>query len=82
MDGISIPGLLQSHSPKSTRFSQKPIALMRDEASLFHHYTVHLGRWLDCFSAPRILTPEVPEMARQCPMLCNAVLCFAARHRK
>jgi hypothetical protein len=69
MDGISIPGLLQSHSPKSTRFSQKAIALMRDEASLFHHYTVHIGRWLDYSSAPRILTLEVPEIARQCPIL-------------
>jgi hypothetical protein len=82
MDDISISSLLQSPSPEGTRFSQKPIALMRDEASLFHHYTLHLGRWLDCTSASRTLTLGVPEMARQCPALCNALLCFAARHRR
>jgi hypothetical protein len=80
-NSISIRDLPLSNSPESTRFLQKPMDLTRDEGLLFHHFTVHLGNWLDCTSASRKLTLKVPEMARQSPSLFYAVLCFAARHR-
>ncbi|KAF2625063.1 hypothetical protein BU25DRAFT_441545 [Macroventuria anomochaeta] len=59
-----------------------PMNLTRDEAQLFHHFIRHLGRWLDCTNAARIFTLVVSEKARTCPILVNAVLCFAARHRR
>jgi hypothetical protein len=39
-----------------------------------HHYTEHLSRWLSCSDASRKFTLS--------PILCQAVLCFAARHRR
>ncbi|KZM25300.1 sequence-specific DNA binding RNA polymerase II transcription factor [Ascochyta rabiei] len=59
-----------------------PIALTYNEALLFHHFTTHLGRWMDCTNAARIFTLSVSEKARESPVLCHAVLCFAARHRR
>ncbi|KAF9694980.1 hypothetical protein EKO04_006737 [Ascochyta lentis] len=59
-----------------------PIALTYDEALLFHHFTTHLGRWLDCTNASRVFALIVSDKARECPILCHAVLCFAARHRR
>ncbi|KAF1930292.1 uncharacterized protein M421DRAFT_59001 [Didymella exigua CBS 183.55] len=58
-----------------------PIAHTRDEAQLFHHFTRHLGRWLDCTNAARISTLAVSEKAGECSILGNAVLCFSARHQ-
>lgn len=72
------PQLLQGTRP----FSKEPIALTHDEAVLVHHYTEHLGRWLDCTDATRQFTLGVPEKVKKCPILCHAVLSFAARHRK
>jgi hypothetical protein len=80
MDGIFVPRLLRCNSQKDTRYSQKLIPLTYDEALLFHHFIAHLGRWFDCTDASRNFTLRVPEKARQCPILCHAVLCFAGRH--
>ncbi|CAG5187441.1 uncharacterized protein ALTATR162_LOCUS11719 [Alternaria atra] len=82
MDGIFVPRLLRCNSQKGTRYSQKPIPLTYDEALLFHHFIAHLGRWFDCTDASRNFMLRVPEKARQCPILCHAVLCFAGRHRR
>jgi hypothetical protein len=69
--------------PPGTRpYSQNPIPLSHDEAVLVHHYTEHLGRWLDCTDATRQFTLGVPEKVKICPVLCHAVLSFAARHCK
>jgi hypothetical protein len=73
---------LQSRESKSTRYSQKPIALTHDEALLFNHFIAQLGRWLDCTDASRNFMLRVPEKARHSPILCHAVLCFAGRHRR
>jgi hypothetical protein len=81
-DSVDMPRLLQSNALESTYFSQKPSSLTHDKALLFYHFTVHLGRWLDCTNAMRILTLRVPEMARQCAILFHAVLCFAARYSR
>ena len=59
-----------------------PLATTRSEALLFHHFTNHLGRWLDCTNASRIFTLTVTEKALLSPILFQAVLCFAARHRR
>lgn len=82
------PGIQQSaESPRLYQGSsgpgvRKPIALTHEEALLLHHYTEHLGRWLDCSNASHIFTLVVPLRVRQHPILCQAVLCFAARHRR
>lgn len=82
MDGIFVPRLLRCNSEKGTRHSKKPIPLTYDEALLFHHFIAHLGRWFDCTDASRNFMLRVPEKARQCPILYDAVLCFAGRHRR
>ncbi|KAF2129921.1 hypothetical protein P153DRAFT_227166 [Dothidotthia symphoricarpi CBS 119687] len=64
------------------RTFKDPITLTHDEALLVHHYTEHLGRWLDCTDATRQFTLGVPEKVKKCPVLCHAVLSFAARHRR
>jgi hypothetical protein len=56
--------------------------LTNHEARLVHYYSEYLGRWLDCTDATRQFTLGVPEKVKQCPVLCNAVLSFAARHRR
>ncbi|KAH7394079.1 hypothetical protein DE146DRAFT_765693 [Phaeosphaeria sp. MPI-PUGE-AT-0046c] len=90
--GPSRPSSSSSHSaalqsrppiPQGTRpYSQTPVPLTHDEAVLVHHYTEHLGRWLDCTDATRQFTLGVPLKVKLCPVLCHAVLSFAARHRK
>jgi hypothetical protein len=74
----------QSHQfPKDSRtYSPNPIVLTHEEALLVHHYTEQLGRWLDCTDATRQFTLGVPEKVKQCPVLCHAVLSFAARHSR
>jgi hypothetical protein len=68
--------------PGTRAYSKIPIALSHDEALLVHHYTEYLGRWLDCTDATRQFTFGVPGKVKICPVLCHAVLSFAARHRK
>jgi hypothetical protein len=85
--GVSVASLLQSHNPEgmpegSRVYSPQPISLTHEEALLIHHYTEHLGRWLDCTDATRQFTLGVPEKVKHCPVLCHAVLSFAARHCK
>jgi hypothetical protein len=80
---VTVASLLRPQIPEGTRpFSTTPIALTHDEALLVHHYTEYLGRWLDCTDATRQFTLGVPEKVKLCPVLCHAVLSFAARHRK
>jgi hypothetical protein len=81
----SVSGAAQvlSQIPLDTRpYSTTPVPLTHDEAVLVHHYTEHLGRWLDCTDATRQFTLGVPRKVKLCPVLCYAVLSFAARHRK
>ena len=59
-----------------------PPGLTYDEAGLFHHFTCHLGRWLDCTNAPRIFTLLATEQAIESPVLGSAVMCFSARHQR
>lgn len=59
-----------------------PLELTYDEAWLFHHFTRHLGRWLDCTNASRLFTLLVTERAIESPVLGNAVMCFSARHQR
>lgn len=77
-----IPRILQSGGFLGNSRLQTPINLTHHEALLFHHYSVHLGHWLDCSDASRKFTLRIPEMAKNSPILCHAVLCFAARHRR
>jgi hypothetical protein len=56
--------------------------LTQREARLVHYYSEYLGRWLDCTDATRQFTLGVPEKVKYCPVLCHAVLSFAARHRR
>ena len=51
--------------PNITRtFPKIAIPLTRHEALLVHHYTEHLGRWLDCTDATRQFTLGVPEKVK------------------
>lgn len=82
--GAVSAGSLRRGHPSVTKAaaSHDPIPVTHDEALLVHHYTEHLGRWLDCTDATRQFTLGVPEKVRSCPVLLNAVLSFAARHRR
>jgi hypothetical protein len=80
---ISVASLLRQPSPEGIRpHSQEDILLTQREARLVHYYSEHLGRWLDCTDATRQFTLKVPEKVKRCPVLCHAVLSFAARHRR
>ena len=80
---ISVASLLRQPSPEGTRpYSQEDIPLTQREARLVHYYSEHLGGWLDCTDATRQFTLRVPEKVKRCPVLCHAVLSFAARHRR
>lgn len=57
-----------------------PKTLVRHEATLLHHYSAHLGRWLDCTDASRQFTLKIPALAKTCPVLLESVMSFAARH--
>jgi hypothetical protein len=72
----------QGSFSKKTCHSTELLAVGHDEAVLFHHFAVHLGRWLDCTNASRVFTLSVLDSFRLCPILFQAVLCFAARHRR
>jgi hypothetical protein len=80
---ISVASLLRtpiSRGMLDHTHTQAP--LTNHEARLVHYYSEYLGRWLDCTDATRQFTLGVPEKVKQCPVLCNAVLSFAARHRR
>jgi hypothetical protein len=80
---VSVASLLRQPLPRGTRpYSQDPVPLTHKEARLVHYYSEHLGRWLDCTDATRQFTLGVPEKVKYCPVLCHAVLSFAARHRR
>lgn len=80
---ISVASLLRQPSPEGIRpYSQEDILLTQREARLVHYYSEHLGCWLDCTDATRQFTLRVPEKVKRCPVLCHAVLSFAARHRR
>lgn len=66
------PASPQNHIPRS---------LTRHEASLVHYYTAHLGRWLDCTDAARQFTLKIPALCTASPVLLEAIMSFAARHR-
>lgn len=50
------------------------------EARLMHHFSQHLGRWLDCTDASRQMTLEIPKLAATSPILLQAVVSYAASH--
>ena len=64
----------------ATNYSSLPVSLTHEEALLVHHYTEHLGRWLDCTDGTHQFALLVPEKIKQCPLLCYAIMSFAARH--
>jgi hypothetical protein len=66
---------------KGTRnYSSQSVPLTHEEALLVHHYTEHLGCWLDCTDATCQFIWVVPERIKKCPVLCYAVISFAACH--
>lgn len=78
---VSVASLLQRPARGAPRSSShEGNVLTQKEARLVHYYSEHLGRWLDCTDATRQFTLGVPEKVRLCPVLCHAVLSFAARH--
>ena len=80
---ISVASLLRQPSSEGIRpYFQEDIPLTQREARLVHYYSEHLGGWLDCTDATRQFTLRVPEKVKRCPVLCHAVLSFAARHRR
>ncbi|XPS68243.1 hypothetical protein M3J09_000535 [Ascochyta lentis] len=80
---ISVASLLRNPLQEgSQRYSREAVPLTQREARLVHHYSEHLGRWLDCTDATRQFTLGVPEKVKYCPVLCHAVLSFAARHQR
>ncbi|KAH6637472.1 hypothetical protein C7974DRAFT_141897 [Boeremia exigua] len=81
--GISVASLLRHPVLEGTRpYSEEAVPLTQSEAQLVHHYSEYLGRWLDCTDATRQFTLGVPEKVKSCPVLCHAVLSFAARHQR
>lgn len=81
-DVVCVPHQRQYNFSKITRHPAELVTIGRDEAVLLHHFAIQLGRWLDCTSASRVFTLNVLDKFRSCPILYNAILCFAARHRK
>ncbi|KAI4940875.1 hypothetical protein J4E91_011132 [Alternaria rosae] len=88
--GVSVASLLQSHNLEdmptgsllvhARQTLQRTSSRSHNYALLVHHYTEHLGRWLDCTDATHQFALLVPEKLKQCPLLCYAVMSFAARH--
>ncbi|KAH7028205.1 uncharacterized protein B0I36DRAFT_147801 [Microdochium trichocladiopsis] len=86
---ISIAHLLQSASASaspeglhaSTPWPPAAAGLTRHEASLVQYYTAHLGRWLDCTDASRQFTLRIPALCTGSPVLLEAIVSLAARHR-
>ena len=83
LSGSFFPGLYHEHSSGSSGYSAPQTeTLTRDEAELIHHYAENLGRWMDCTDACRQFTRQVPLLVQTCPILRNAVVAFACKHRK
>jgi hypothetical protein len=76
------PRLFHENSSLSSGMQPEQQILTRYEAELVHHYSEQLGRWLDCTDASKQFTRQIPILVQQCPILRNAVLAFAAKHRK
>ncbi|KAF1973597.1 hypothetical protein BU23DRAFT_133553 [Bimuria novae-zelandiae CBS 107.79] len=72
---VAVPATFSTAVP-----SKEPVPLIRRDAMLVHHYSEHLGRWLDGTDAARQFTLTLPEQVKHCSILLHAVLCFAARH--
>ncbi|KAK4230309.1 hypothetical protein QBC38DRAFT_452496 [Podospora fimiseda] len=53
---------------------------LENEAKLIRHFVQHLAHWLDLCDPCRSFETLVPERARNCPMLLNAILSFSATH--
>lgn len=82
-NSISVASLLRQPIPDGVQpYSQDAISLTHVEARLVHYYSENLGSWLDCTDATRQFTLGVPEKVRHSPVLCHAVVSFAARHLK
>jgi hypothetical protein len=62
--------------------TSQPIPLTHGEAVLVHHYTEHIGRWLDCTDATDQFTLGVPGKVPLCPVLRHAAIALAARHSR
>lgn len=87
-EGIHMSALMQRHHSNTlssensiSSYTANTSSLTFHESTLLHHYTTTLSRWLDCTDAARYFTLRVPGKAKQCPVLLQAVLSFAARHR-
>ncbi|KAK3985753.1 hypothetical protein QBC44DRAFT_152938 [Cladorrhinum sp. PSN332] len=50
------------------------------EGRLIRHFVQNLAHWLDLCDPCRSFETLVPERARNCPMLLNAILSFSATH--
>ncbi|USP73130.1 hypothetical protein yc1106_00404 [Curvularia clavata] len=66
----------------TTGHASEYIPLTHEEAVLVHHYSEHIGRWLDCTDATNQFTLGVPEKVALCPVLRHAVIALAARHSR
>ncbi|KIW15105.1 hypothetical protein PV08_07892 [Exophiala spinifera] len=84
--GYSISQLLQHVSPSVQTIPSpsetSPLRLTYREAELVHHFSQHLGRWLDCTDASRQFTLKIPRLVKTYPILLYAVVSYAATHVK
>ncbi|PYI04294.1 hypothetical protein BO78DRAFT_373115 [Aspergillus sclerotiicarbonarius CBS 121057] len=69
-------------SPTSLRPSIQPppVQLTLEEACLLRYFAETLGKWFDLCDPQRHFTTIVPQRARTCPPLLDAVLSASARH--
>lgn len=75
-------GQLDQHPVGTAGHAAEPIPLTHEEALLVHHYTEHIGRWLDCTDATDQFTLGVPVKITLCSVLRHAVIALAARHSR
>ncbi|XP_014553323.1 hypothetical protein COCVIDRAFT_40633 [Bipolaris victoriae FI3] len=73
---------MDQHPLGTAGHAAEPIPLTHEEALLVHHYTEHIGRWLDCTDATDQFTLGVPEKITLCSVLRHAVIALAARHSR
>ncbi|OOF98322.1 hypothetical protein ASPCADRAFT_505262 [Aspergillus carbonarius ITEM 5010] len=68
-------------SPTSlTSIHPPPAQLTLEEACLLRYFAETLGKWFDLCDPERHFTTVVPQRARTCPPLLDAVLSASARH--
>ncbi|PWY87106.1 hypothetical protein BO94DRAFT_556622 [Aspergillus sclerotioniger CBS 115572] len=82
---LSTPGhLWDTSSPASptslTSIPPPPAQLTLEEACLLRYFAEALGKWFDLCDPQRHFTTVVPQRARTCPPLLDAVLSASARH--